>query len=119
MGTICSRARRPSFPRESVAEPVLGFLRKEQLMSVRKRSWKNGDGVESVRWLVDVMDANGHRERRQFESKKEADAFRVATEGQMRAGTFRSDASKFTVKDAADRFLKHCESRRERGERMT
>jgi integrase len=88
-------------------------------MSVRKRMWKNANGVESTRWIVDVMDANGHRERRQFESKKEADAFRIATEGQMRAGTFRGDAAKFTVKDAADRFLEHCEGRRKRGERMT
>jgi integrase len=88
-------------------------------MSVRKRTWKNANGVESTRWIVDIMDANGHRERRQFESKKEADAFRVATEGQMRAGTFRGDAAKFTVKDAADRFLDHCEGRRKRGERMT
>ena len=48
------------------------------------------------------LDANGHRERRQFESRKEADAFRIATESQMRAGTFRGDAAKFTVKDAAD-----------------
>ncbi|HEY1745710.1 MAG TPA: tyrosine-type recombinase/integrase [Xanthobacteraceae bacterium] len=37
----------------------------------------------------------------------------------MRAGTFRGDASKFTVKDAADSFLKHCEGRRQRRERMT
>ena len=88
-------------------------------MSIRKRTWKNADGVESTRWIVDIMDANGHRERRQFESRKEADAFRIATEGQMRAGTFRGDASKFTVKDAADRFLEHCEGRRQRGERMT
>lgn len=88
-------------------------------MSVRKRSWKNGDGTESVRWIVDIMDANGRRERRQFDSRKEADAFRIATEGQMRAGTFRGDAAKFTVKDAADSFLKHCDGRRERGERMT
>jgi integrase len=88
-------------------------------MSVRKRTWKNADGVESTRWIVDVMDANGHRERRQFESRKEADVFRVATEGQMRAGTFRGDAAKFTVKYAADRYLEHCERRRQRGERMT
>jgi integrase len=88
-------------------------------MSVRKRTWKNADGVESTRWIVDIADANGHRERRQFESRKEADAFRIATEGQMRAGTFRGDAAKFTVKDAADRFLKHCDGRRERGERMS
>jgi integrase len=88
-------------------------------MSIRKRTWKNADGTETVRFLVDVMDANGHRERRQFESRKEADAFRIATEGQMRAGTFRGDAAKFTVKDAADRFLEYCEGRRKRGERMT
>src|SRR5580704_13253173 len=88
-------------------------------MSVRKRIWKNANGVESTRWIVDIMDANGHRERRQFESRKEADAFRIATEGQMRAGTFRGDAAKFTVKDAADKFLEYCEGRRQRGERMT
>jgi integrase len=88
-------------------------------MSIRKRTWKNSDGAETVRWIVDIMDANGHRERRQFESRKEADAFRITTEGQMRAGTFRGDASKFTVKDAADAFLTHCEGRRKRRERMT
>src|ERR1700690_2408938 len=88
-------------------------------MSIRKRTWKNADGVESIRWLVDVMDANGHRERRQFESRKEADAFRIATEGQMRAGTFRGDAAKLTVKLAADSYLDYCDGRRQRGERMT
>lgn len=88
-------------------------------MSIRKRTWTNADGQASTRWIVDIMDANGHRERRQFESRKEAEAFRIATEGQMRAGTFRGDAAKFTVKDAADRFLEYCEGRRQRRERMT
>src|SRR5579862_6461853 len=88
-------------------------------MSIRKRSWKNANGEESVRWIVDLMDANGQRERRQFESRKEADAFRLATENAMRKGSFRGDAAKFTVKDAADEFLEYCEGRRKRGERMT
>jgi len=88
-------------------------------MSIRKRTWKNADGVESTRWIADVADANGHRERRQFDSRKEADAFRIATEGKIRAGTFRGDASKFAVKDAASRFLEHCEGRRQRRERMS
>jgi integrase len=88
-------------------------------MSVRKRTWKNADSTETTVWVTDVADPNGHRERRQFESRKEADAYRIATEGQMRAGTFRGDAAKFTVKDAADRFLDYCEARRKRGERMT
>lgn len=88
-------------------------------MSIRKRTWKNADGVASTRWIVDLMDANGHRERRQFESRKEAEAFRIATEGQMQAGTFRGDAAKLTVKDAAEGFLEHCRGRHQRGERMT
>jgi integrase len=88
-------------------------------MSIRKRTWKTVDGLRKEGWIVDVMDANGYRERRQFDSRKEADTFRIATEGKMRAGTFRGDAAKFTVKDAAVRFLDYCEARRLRGERMT
>jgi integrase len=88
-------------------------------MSIRKRTWNNADGAETTRWIVDLVDANGHRERRQFESRKEADAFRIATEGHMRAGTFRGDAAKFTVRDAAQSFLTHCDGRRQRRERMT
>jgi integrase len=88
-------------------------------MSVRKRTWKNADGAETTVFVADVTDANGYRERRQFDSRKEADAFRIATEGKMRAGTFRGDASKFTVKEAADPYLTYCEGRKDRGERMT
>ena len=73
-------------------------------MSIRKRTWKNADGADTTVWVADVADANGHRERRQFESRKEADAWRIATEGSMRAGTFRGDAAKFWpwAKRAAD-----------------
>lgn len=88
-------------------------------MSIRKRTWKNADGRESTRWTVDVTDANGHRERRQFDSRKEADAFRFTTESAIRKGTFRGDAAKFTVRDAAKLFLEHCEGRWKRRERMT
>ncbi len=88
-------------------------------MSIRKRTWTNADGSKTTVWIADVADATGHRERRQFESRKEADAFRIATEGQMRAGSFRGDASKVTVMDAAVSFLQYCERRRQRGERMT
>lgn len=88
-------------------------------MAIRKRTWRTVDGIQKTGWMVDVYDANGNRERRQFESRKEAEAYRIATEGQIRAGTFRGEAAKLTVKDAADRFLTYCDGRRERGERMT
>ncbi|MGD1035913.1 MAG: tyrosine-type recombinase/integrase [Roseiarcus sp.] len=88
-------------------------------MSIRKRTWKTAHGALITRWQVDVVGANGERERRQFASRKEADAFRIATESQMRNGTYRGGAAKYTVKDAADEFLSYCEGRRQRGERMT
>jgi integrase len=88
-------------------------------MPIRKRTWTNADGAATTVFVADVTDANGHRERRQFESRKEAEAFRIKTEGDMRIGTFRADASKLTVKDAADEFLTYCHGRRERRERMT
>ncbi|HMB78064.1 MAG TPA: tyrosine-type recombinase/integrase [Kiloniellaceae bacterium] len=62
---------------------------------------------------------NGKRERRQFATKREADAFRVEIEGQLRSGTFRHDAARVTLEAAADLFLDHCEGRMRRGERMT
>ena len=88
-------------------------------MPIRKRTWRTADGAESTSWIVDVRDGSGHRERRQFDNRREAETFRIALEGKMRNGTFRADAAKFTVKDAADRFLEHCEGRCERRERMT
>jgi integrase len=60
-------------------------------MPIRKRTWRNSDGSEKTVFVADVTDANGHRERRQFASRKEADAFRFST-GSKRAGTFRGDA---------------------------
>jgi integrase len=89
------------------------------MSAIRKRTWTNADGVERTRWFVDIRDNNGNRDRRQFDSRKEADAFRIATEAQIQAGSYRGTASKFTVKDAATSFLAHCEGRRQRGERMT
>jgi integrase-like protein len=89
------------------------------MASIRKRRWKTAKGEPRIAWAVDFTDASGNRERRQFESRREADAFRVEIEGQLRAGTFRPDAAKVTVKEAADLFLAHCEARKKRREKMT
>lgn len=88
-------------------------------MSVRKRKWKKADGSETIVWVADATDANGHRERRQFSTRKEADTFYFATEGKMRSGTFRAEAAKMSVGNAAALYLTYCDGRRERGERMT
>ena len=89
------------------------------MASIRKRFWTTTKGEKRSAWTVDFVDAGGNRERRQFGTKREADAFRVDIESQLRAGSYRPDAAKVSVKDAADLFLEYCEGRMKRRERMT
>jgi integrase len=89
------------------------------MATVRKRKWRTASGEVRAGWFVDFYDAQGKRDRKLFGSRREADDFRVEIEGQLRSGTFRSDADKVTVRQAADLFLAHCKLRMERGERMT
>src|SRR5689334_13065228 len=89
------------------------------MASIRKRTWATANSETRTAWAVDFTDAGGKRERHQFATKREADAFRIQIEGQLRAGTFRPDAAKVTVKDACDSYLDHCRGRMQRGERMT
>jgi integrase len=70
-------------------------------------------------WMVDYYDSRGDRQRRHFQTKKAADAFRIAVEGQLQTGVYRPDASKLTVAHACESFLRHCEGRNQRDERMT
>lgn len=88
------------------------------MASIRKRSWTTAKGEKTV-WFVDFYDAAGKRRRKQFATKRAADAYRVEAEWQLRGGTFRADASKVTIEQLAARFLEHCEGRMARGERMT
>lgn len=89
------------------------------MASTRKRTWKTAKGEVRTAWSVDFLDSSGQRQRRQFSTKREADDFRVGIEGQLRAGTFRPDADKVTVKDVAIVYLDHVRARSKRGERFT
>lgn len=89
------------------------------MASIKKRTWQTAAGEARTAWQVDFVDAAGGRQRKQFTTKREADAFRVEIEGQLRAGTFRPDAAKVTVKEVCDAYLEHVEGRMKRGERFT
>jgi integrase len=89
------------------------------MASIRKRSWTTSKGEKRTGWTVDFLDAQGMRQRRQFDTRREADDFRVSAEGQLRTGTFRPEAAKFSVQNVADLFLSDCERRMQRKERMT
>jgi integrase len=89
------------------------------MTSVRKRSWKTAKGETRTAWAVDYPDTDGKWQRKQFDSKREADDFRVEVEGQVRVGTFRPEASKVTVKEVCEMFIEYLEGRVARREDMT
>jgi hypothetical protein len=86
---------------------------------VVKRVWRTTKGEWKTAWQVDYADHQGVRRRRHFHLKKDADAFRIAAEGQIRAGTYRPGAERVTIVQACGAWLEHCQSRHERDERMT
>jgi integrase len=89
------------------------------MAKVRKRTWTTAAGERRQAWAVDYTDQNGDRQRKQFRTKAAADAFRIEVEGQIRAGTFRPDADKITVREGAELYLDHVKGRSERGERFS
>jgi integrase len=74
-------------------------------MSVRKRVLPSGLTV----WLVDYRDGSGKRRARQFDTKREADAFNVKIRGELVTGTHTPDAASITVEEASRLWIVRCE----------
>ena len=89
------------------------------MATVKKRTWVTSKGEPRTAWKVDFTDQNGQRQRKQFDTKREADAFRVEVEGQIKGGTFRSQAATVTVSEVASDYLEMMEGRKDRREKVT
>lgn len=88
------------------------------MAKIRKRTWTTASGEIRIAFSVNV-ETDGSRSRKQFATRREADAYRIHIEGQMHTGTYRADAARVTVEEIAKEFLEHCKGRMERRERMT
>lgn len=71
------------------------------MASIRKRILKSG----KTRWTVDYQDQHGTRRFKDFERKKEGEAFLDEVKRQLRDGTFVHDKATCTVAEAADLYL--------------
>jgi integrase len=74
-------------------------------MSVRKRTL----GDREIRWQVDYRDGAGRRRHRQFQTKREADAFHAKARTEVAAGVHTPDSASITVAEAADLWIARCE----------
>lgn len=79
-------------------------------MSIRKRTWLAPDGTQRTAWQVDYRDAAGKRRSKQFERKREADAYLDAVKGELRDGTHVHGRDSITVTEAADLLVAHAEA---------
>jgi integrase len=77
-------------------------------MSVRKRTWKAGNGEKKTSWVVDYVDQGGKRRLKTFERKKDADDFHATAKIEIKAGIHTADSSSVTVAEAGERWLAAC-----------
>jgi integrase len=74
-------------------------------MSVRKRSWVNNDGTQSESWIVDYVDQAGRRHTKNFERKRDADAYHSTVNVDVRRGLHVPDSQSIVVAEAARLWL--------------
>jgi len=81
-------------------------------MSVRKRIMPSGE----TRWLVDYKDQVGARRARQFKTQREAKAWEARAKVEVEERTHVARSQAVTIRDAVEKYLKHCEGRVAAGE---
>jgi integrase len=78
-------------------------------MSVRRRTWQNGDGSQGETWVVAYTDRDGKRRIRSFDRKKDADAYHASVGIDLRSGIHVPDSQSITVAEAGRLWLQGCE----------
>ncbi|MFC0220455.1 tyrosine-type recombinase/integrase [Pseudochelatococcus lubricantis] len=81
---------------------------------IRKRTWTTKSKVEKTAWIVDFVDKDGVRGRRQFSRRSKADKFRIELEESLKKG-LTTLSLKSPLADVADEYLKSCAQRVEEG----
>ncbi len=79
-------------------------------MSVRKRTWKNRDGSQGEAWVVAYTDQGGKRRMKNFDRKRDADAFHASVSIELRSGLHVPDSQSVMVAEAGRLWLKSCEA---------
>lgn len=74
-------------------------------MSIRKRTWTTGKGVEKSAWVCDYTDAKGTRRLKSFTKKKDADAFAATAKVEIKEGVHVADSDSATIETAGKLWL--------------
>jgi integrase len=74
-------------------------------MSVRRRTWTNGDGSQGEAWIVVYRDHAGIRRTKSFDRKREADVFHAQVRVDVRRGIHTADSASITVAEAGQQWI--------------
>ena len=77
------------------------------MATIRKRTWTTASGEAREAWQVDFVDQHGKRRHKQFERKKDADAWKVAARAGVQAGTYTPESASATIAEAAALWVDH------------
>ncbi|HEV7371109.1 site-specific integrase [Arenibaculum sp.] len=75
------------------------------MATIRRRTLPSGKIV----WQCDYRDQNGARRSKQFERKREADAFLVRARSEVAQGIHTADSASSTVAEVGELWIKRCE----------
>jgi len=77
------------------------------MASVTKRKWSNPDGSDRIGWIVNYVDPGGARRRKQFKTRKSANAYLTKVHAEIAGGTHVGGTS-VTLARAAELWLEAC-----------
>lgn len=80
------------------------------MATVKKRAWTSAAGAKKEAWRVSYTDRDGARLHKQFNLKRDADAYKIKVEGELAQGIHTADAKSVTVGEAADIWIAACEA---------
>jgi integrase len=75
------------------------------MASVRKRNWTTKQGEKKTGWFVDYYDQHHKRQRKLFTRKKNADAFALTAQLEVRDGTHVAEPDSVTVAAAGNLWI--------------
>lgn len=80
------------------------------MATVTKRTWADSTGRPKEAFRVAYTDSGGKRRFKQFDMKRDAEAYRIKVEGELANGIHTADAASVTVGEAADIWIAACEA---------
>jgi integrase len=80
------------------------------MATIKKRRWQTSSGEFREAWRVSYTDGAGQRHHKQFNLRRDADAYRIKVEGEIAHGVHTPDASSLTISEAADVWIATCEA---------